>query len=40
MASIVEQLFTKLSVEKYSMYVMDYGVPVWFRIVYANPEKI
>ena len=40
MASIVEQLLMKKSINKYSMYVMDYGAPVGFRIASANPEKI
>jgi pimeloyl-ACP methyl ester carboxylesterase len=40
MASIVEQLLNKKKIEKYSMYVMDYGAPVGFRIASANPEKI
>ena len=40
MASIVEQLLMKKSINKYSMYVMDYGAPIGFRIASANPEKI
>jgi len=40
MASIVEQLLVKKSINKYSMYVMDYGAPIGFRIANANPEKI
>jgi pimeloyl-ACP methyl ester carboxylesterase len=40
MASIVEQLLVKKSINNYSMYVMDYGAPVGFRIANANPEKI
>ncbi|NQY93127.1 MAG: alpha/beta fold hydrolase [Campylobacteraceae bacterium] len=40
MSDIVQKLLTKLSIEKYSMYVMDYGAPVGFRIAAANPEKI
>ncbi|OUR69265.1 hydrolase, partial [Arcobacter sp. 31_11_sub10_T18] len=31
MSGIVQKLLTKLSIEKYSMYVMDYGAPVGFR---------
>jgi len=40
MASIVEQFLVKKSISKYSMYVMDYGAPVGFRIASANPEQI
>ncbi|NQZ80383.1 MAG: alpha/beta hydrolase [Colwellia sp.] len=40
MASIVETLLKKKSISKYSMYVMDYGAPVGFRIASANPEQI
>jgi len=40
MSGIVQKLLTKLSIDKYSMYVMDYGAPVGFRIASANPEKI
>jgi len=40
MASIVQKLLTKLSITKYSMYVMDYGAPIGFRIASANPESI
>ena len=40
MASIVEQLITKLELEKYSLYVMDYGAPIGFRVAVNNPEHI
>jgi len=40
MASIVEQLLVKKSINHYSMYVMDYGAPIGFRIASANPEKV
>jgi len=40
MSSIVEQLLNKLSIEKYSMYVMDYGAPIGFRLASKNPEQI
>mgnify|MGYP000096518707 CR=1 FL=1 len=40
MASIVEQLLVKKSIKRYSMYVMDYGAPIGFRVASANPEKI
>lgn len=40
MAVIVEKFLKKLSIEKYSMYVMDYGAPIGFRIASKNPEQI
>jgi len=40
MATIVEKFLDKKSIEKYSMYVMDYGAPVGFRIAAAHPEQI
>lgn len=40
MAVIIEKLLNKLSIEKYSMYVMDYGAPIGFRIASKNPQNI
>ena len=40
MATIVEQLITKLKLKKYSLYVMDYGAPIGFRIAANHPERI
>lgn len=40
MSIIVEKLLKKLSIEKYSMYVMDYGAPIGFRIASKNPQSI
>ena len=40
MAAIVEQLVSKLGLEKYSLYVMDYGAPIGFRIAANHPERI
>ena len=40
MAAIVEQLITKLEIKKYSLYVMDYGAPIGFRIAAKHPERI
>jgi pimeloyl-ACP methyl ester carboxylesterase len=39
-ATIVESLLSKLNVDKFSLYVMDYGAPVGFRIASKNPQKI
>jgi len=40
MASIVEQLIAKLELKKYSLYVMDYGAPIGFRIAANQPKRI
>jgi pimeloyl-ACP methyl ester carboxylesterase len=40
LAKITDAFLTKVGVEKYTMYVMDYGAPIGFRIAAANPEKI
>jgi len=39
-ASIITSLLAELGIEKYSLYLMDYGAPIGFRIAVANPEKI
>lgn len=40
MASIVTTLLSELDIQKYSLYLMDYGAPIGFRIASASPEKI
>ena len=39
-ADIVTTLLAELNIEKYSLYLMDYGAPVGFRIASSNPEKV
>ncbi|UPK68841.1 alpha/beta fold hydrolase [Chitinophaga filiformis] len=39
-AKIVTALLEKLDIRKYSLYLMDYGAPVGFRIASASPQKI
>ncbi len=39
-ALIVEGFLEKLEVERYSLYLMDYGAPVGFRIAAKYPERI
>ncbi|SHL38259.1 Pimeloyl-ACP methyl ester carboxylesterase [Chitinophaga jiangningensis] len=39
-AILIQELLTQLGLEKYSLYLMDYGAPVGFRIATAHPEKI
>lgn len=40
MTSIVEELTKKLELEKYALYVMDYGAPIGYRLALRHPEKI
>ncbi len=40
LSSIVDQLTQKLNLEKFTLYVQDYGAPVGYRIAVAHPEKI
>ncbi|MFT5633717.1 MAG: pimeloyl-ACP methyl ester carboxylesterase [Rubritalea sp.] len=40
MASIIEQFTVKTGLEKYSLYLMDYGAPVGFRLAAKNPGKV
>jgi len=40
MASIVEGFLKELKVEKYSIYLMDYGAPIGFRIAAKYPDRV
>ena len=40
MALIVEGLLEKLDIKKYSIYLMDYGAPVGYRIAAKYPERV
>jgi len=40
MANIVEGFLKELKVEKYSIYLMDYGAPIGFRIASKYPERV
>ena len=40
MALVVEGLLEKLEIKKYSIYLMDYGAPVGFRIAAKYPERV
>ena len=40
LASIVDQLTQILKMEKFAIYVQDYGAPVGYRIASAHPERI
>jgi pimeloyl-ACP methyl ester carboxylesterase len=37
---IVEELTEKLKLAKYTLYVMDYGAPIGYRLALRHPEKI
>ena len=40
LAEIVDQLTHALKVEKFALYVQDYGAPIGYRIASAHPERI
>ena len=40
MAALMTGLLKELDIRKYSLYLMDYGAPIGFRIANANPEKV
>lgn len=40
MASVVDKLLQEIGVPKYSLYLMDYGAPVGFRLATRHPERI
>ncbi|MTI33102.1 alpha/beta fold hydrolase [Xanthovirga aplysinae] len=37
---LIGLLLEKLKIQKYSLYVMDYGAPVGYRLFAKNPEKV
>ncbi len=39
-AELTDKFLQKLNVSKYSLYVMDYGAPIGFRIASKHPERI
>ena len=40
LAEIVDKFVTQIGVERYSLYVMDYGAPVGYRLAVKHPDKI
>lgn len=40
LAEIVDEFTERLEIKKYSLYVMDYGAPVGFRLAAKHPERI
>lgn len=39
-AEVVNELLVQLKIDKYSLYVMDYGAPVGYRIFAKHPERV
>ncbi len=39
-AKLVDGLVSKLGVQRYALYVQDYGAPVGYRLALAHPERI
>ena len=40
MTNIVEELTEELGLRKYTLYVMDYGAPIGYRLALRHPEKV
>ena len=40
LARTIEGLINKLQLEKYAMYMFDYGAPIGFRLAVANPDHV
>ncbi|MBF4485068.1 alpha/beta hydrolase [Flavobacterium sp. CSZ] len=40
MSNIVKTLLDELDIKKFSLYLMDYGAPIGFRIASRNPDQI
>ena len=40
LAEVIDEFTDKVGLETYSMYVMDYGAPVGFRLATKHPERI
>ena len=40
LAEVIDDFLEKLEVRRYSLYVMDYGAPIGFRLAVRHPERI
>ena len=40
LAKVMEHFIQKVGLKKYSLYLMDYGAPVGFRLAVSHPERI
>ncbi len=39
-SNVVTNLLDQLGIERYSLYVMDYGAPTGFRVALAHPDRV
>ena len=39
-AELTDKLLTRLGVQRYALYVMDYGAPVGYRLAIAHPQRV
>jgi pimeloyl-ACP methyl ester carboxylesterase len=39
-SDVVDELLTQLKVDRYALYVMDYGAPVGYRLALKHPERV
>ena len=39
-AEVVDKLVRQLGIEKFALYVMDYGAPVGYRLALKNPDRV
>lgn len=40
LASVIDQFTDQLHLQRYSLYLMDYGAPVGFRLAVKHPERV
>ncbi len=40
LAKVIEDLLVELEIDRYSLYIHDYGAPVGFRLMLNHPERI
>lgn len=40
MAKIIDGFLSELNIDRFSMYIMDYGAPIGYRIATKHPERI
>lgn len=40
LAEIVDKFITQMGLDRYSMYVMDYGAPIGYRLAVKHPERV
>ncbi|MFW5443163.1 MAG: alpha/beta fold hydrolase [Methylococcaceae bacterium] len=40
LANVVDKFIDKVGLKKYSLYLMDYGAPIGFRIATKHPERV